>query len=337
MLRGSKEALMKKRTLGRNGLEVSAIGLGCMGMSEFYGPGDDQESIAVLHRALELGVTLFDTADMYGPFKNEELLGRAIAGKRDHVVLATKFGIVRGDNPANRSIDGTPAYVRKACEGSLRRLGVDHIDLYYQHRVDPSTPIEETVGAMAALVKEGKVRFLGLSEAAPETLQRACKVHPISALQTEYSLWTRDPEDGVLAACRELGVGFVAYSPLGRGFLTGQIRRLEDLAENDFRRFSPRFQGENFQKNLELVAKVQTMAHDKGCTPSQLALAWVMAQGDDVVPIPGTKRRKYLEENVGALGVTLTADDLSAIDAIAPKGVAAGLRYPAAAMSSINR
>jgi len=328
---------MEMRTLGQ-GLRVSALGLGCMGMSEFYGAADEAESVATLHRALDLGVVFLDTADMYGPFTNEELVGRAIRGRRDQVVLATKFGIVRdGTNRTIRGINGKPDYVRQACDASLRRLGVDTIDLYYQHRVDPQTPIEETVGAMAELVRAGKVRHLGLSEAGTDTLRRAHRVHPISALQSEYSLWTRDPEDGVLAACRELGIGFVAYSPLGRGFLTGQIRRFEDLAADDYRRMSPRFQGGNFQKNLDLVARVQELAKTKGCTASQLALAWVLAQGKDVVPIPGTKRRKYLEENAGALAVTLTPDDLRRLDEAAPAGAAAGLRYPEAMMSFVNR
>jgi aryl-alcohol dehydrogenase-like predicted oxidoreductase len=329
---------MKTRRLGKNGPTVSALGLGCMGMSEFYGPGDEQESLATLERALELGIDFFDTADMYGPHTNEELLGRFLRGKRDRVVLATKFGVVRDrENPAIRGISGRPEYVRSACEGSLRRLGVDTIDLYYQHRVDPETPIEETVGAMARLVDEGKVRYLGLSEAAPETLRRASAVHPITALQTEYSLWSRDPEDGILDACRELGVGFVAYSPLGRGFLTGQIKRYEDLAPDDFRRHSPRFQGENFQRNLDLVRHIEEIAAGKGCTPAQLALAWVLAQGEDIVPIPGTKRRKYLEENAGAVDVTLTPEDLRRIDEAAPKGAAAGTRYPEASMAAVNR
>jgi aryl-alcohol dehydrogenase-like predicted oxidoreductase len=327
---------MKTRQLGRSGLAVSAMGLGCMGMSEFYGQGDEAESIATIHRALDLGVRFLDTADMYGPFTNEVLVGKAIRGRRDEVVLATKFGIVRSADPAVRSISGKPDYVQSACEASLKRLGVDTIDLYYQHRVDPATPIEDTVGAMKRLVEQGKVRHLGLSEAAPDTLRRACKVHPITALQTEYSLWSRDPEDGVLAACRELGIGFVAYSPLGRGFLTGQIQRFEDLAADDFRRHSPRFQGENFQRNLDLVKHIEAIAKEKGCTPAQLALAWVLAQGDDIVPIPGTKRRKYLEENAGALDVHLTADDLRRIDEVAPKGAAAGERYPAAAMATLN-
>ena len=309
-----------------------------MGMSEFYGAGDETESIATIHRALELGIDFLDTADVYGPHKNEELVGRAIRGRRARVVLATKFGIVRDPaNPMARGISGKPDYVRTSCEGSLRRLGVDHIDLYYQHRVDPTVPIEETVGAMARLVEQGKVRFLGLSEAGATTLRRAAKVHPIAALQSEYSLWSRDPEDGVLAACRELGIGLVAYSPLGRGFLTGQIRRFEDLAPDDYRRHSPRFQGENFAKNLELVRRVQAIAREKGCTPGQLALAWVLAQGRDVVPIPGTKRRTYLEENAAASAVKLGPADLARLDEASPRGVAAGERYPASMMASVNR
>jgi len=327
---------MKTRKLGTAGLEVGAIGLGCMGMSEFYGTADDTESIATIHRALELGVTLLDTADMYGPHINEQLVGRAIKDRRDRCVLATKFGIVRGPDGA-RSINGRPEYVKAACEASLARLGVDVIDLYYQHRVDPATPIEDTVGAMADLVRAGKIRYLGLSEAGPETLARAAKVHPITAVQTEYSLWTRDPEDGVLVACRALGIGFVAYSPLGRGFLTGQIKKFEDLAADDYRRFSPRFQGDNFAKNTALVEHLTAVAHAKAVTPGQLALAWVLAQGDDIVPIPGTKRRRYLEENVAAEAITLSAAELAAIEAIAPKGAAAGLRYPAAMMGSVAR
>jgi aryl-alcohol dehydrogenase-like predicted oxidoreductase len=328
---------MIQRRLGTQGLETSALGLGCMGMSEFYGPTDEQESMATIHRAIDLGVTLLDTADMYGPFINEELVGRAVRGKRDQVLLATKFGNVRdAKDPTKRSINGRPEYVRSACEASLKRLGVETIDLYYQHRVDASTPIEDTVGAMAMLVVEGKVRFIGLSEAAPETIRRAHAVHPITAVQTEYSLWTRDPEDGVLEACRRLGIGFVAYSPLGRGFLTGQIKKLEDLAADDFRRMSPRFQGANFQKNLDLVAKVEGLAREKGCTPAQLALAWVLAQGADIVPIPGTKHRRRLEENVGALEVSLSDADLRRIAEVAPRGVAAGERYPEAAMRSVN-
>jgi aryl-alcohol dehydrogenase-like predicted oxidoreductase len=329
---------MKTKQLGRSGLTVSALGLGCMGMSEFYGPRDEAESLATLRHALDRGCTFLDTADMYGPFVNEELIGRAIAGRRAEVVLATKFGIVRDPSDMMvRGISGRPDYVREACEGSLRRLGVEVIDLYYQHRVDPETPIEDTVGAMARLVAEGKVRFLGLSEAGPETLRRACAVHPIAALQSEYSLWSRDPEDGILSACRALGVGFVAYSPLGRGFLTGQLTRFEDLAADDYRRFSPRFQGDNFTRNLALVERIRSLAADKGCTASQLALAWVLAQGDDIVPIPGTKRRAYLDENLAALDVTLSAADRAEIDRIAPLGAAAGTRYPEAMMAFVNR
>ena len=328
---------MKTRQLGRSGLTVSALGLGCMGMSDFYGSQNDAESTRTLHRALALGVTFFDTADMYGPHKNEELLGRAFKGKREHVVLATKFGIERDLNdPAKRGINGRPEYVQAACEASLKRLGTDHIDLYYQHRVDPNTPIEDTVGAMSRLVEAGKVRYLGLSEAAPATLRRAVAVHPIAALQTEYSLWSREPEDEIMPVLRELGVGFVPYSPLGRGFLTGQITRFEDLDADDYRRHTPRFQGENFQKNLDVVARINDLARQKHCTASQLALAWVLAQGEDIVPIPGTKRVAYLEENLGALEVELSVAELAQLNEIAPKGAAAGSRYPEAALAAVN-
>lgn len=328
---------MQKRKLGGAELEVSAEGLGCMGMSEFYAGRDEGESVATIHRALELGVNFLDTADMYGPFTNEELVGRAIRGRREEVVLATKFGNMRGAAGEFLGVNGRPEYVRAACEASLRRLGVETIDLYYQHRVDPNTPIEETVGEMSRLVEEGKVRHLGLSEAASETIRRAHAVHPITALQTEYSLWSREPEDGLLDVCRELGIGFVPYSPLGRGFLTGQIKSFDDLAPDDYRRHAPRFQGENFQKNLEMVRRIEEMAAEKNCSPAQLALAWVLAQGADIVPIPGTKRRKYLEENVAALDVEITAEELRRIDEIAPKGVAAGTRYPEAGMAAVNR
>ncbi|QDE80338.1 aldo/keto reductase [Myxococcus xanthus] len=329
---------METRKLGRQGPTVSALGLGCMGMSDFYAGRDDAESEATLLHALERGITFFDTADMYGSGANETLVGRVLKPHRANIVLATKFGIVRDPtDPQKRGINGRPEYVKQACEASLRRLGVDVIDLYYLHRLDAQTPIEDTVGAMAELVREGKVRFLGLSEVDADTLRRATKVHPITALQSEYSLWSREPEDGVLQACRELGVGFVPYSPLGRGFLTGQIKRFEDLAQDDYRRFSPRFQGENFTRNLELVGHIERLAKEKGCSPAQLALAWVLAQGKDLVPIPGTKRRKYLDENLGALEVTLTEQDVSAINAVAPPGVAAGGRYPPSMQSALPK
>jgi aryl-alcohol dehydrogenase-like predicted oxidoreductase len=327
---------MRSRKLGP--LQVSALGLGCMGMSDFYGPRDEAESIATLHRAIELGVSLLDTADMYGPYTNEELVGRAIVGRRDRVVLATKCGIVRDpSDPTRRGLDGSPAYIRASCEGSLRRLGVDVIDLYQLHRVDPRTPIEESVGAMADLVKAGKVRAIGLSEASAGTLRRAHSIHPLASVQTEYSLWSRDPEDEIFSACRELGVGFLAYSPLGRGFLTGQIKRFEDLAEDDFRRTSPRFQGDNFQKNLDLVARLEAISAEKGVKASQLALSWVLSRGDFLVPIPGTKRRKYLEENVAAEAIELTGSDIERIEAAFPRGAAAGQRYGEIGMRSVER
>jgi aryl-alcohol dehydrogenase-like predicted oxidoreductase len=325
---------MEKRTLGQD-LEVSALGLGCMGMSEFYGRADESNAIETIQRALSLGITFFDTADMYGPFTNEQLVGRALAGHRDEVTIATKFGNVRGANGERQGIRGDAAYVREACDASLERLGVDHIDLYYQHRVDTQTPIEETVGAMKELVEAGKIRHIGLSEASAETIRRAHAVHPVTALQSEWSLWTRDPEDEVLPTVRELGIGFVAYSPLGRGFLSGRIRSTEDLAEDDFRKFHPRFQGENFQRNLDLVAQVDELAAEKGVTPGRLALAWVLARGDDVVPIPGTTRAAHLEENVGALDVELTQDDLDRLERAFPAGATAGDRY--ADMSAVNR
>ena len=329
---------MKRRLLGYEGPSVSAIGLGCMGMSQSYGAGDETESIATIHRALELGINLLDTADVYGPHTNEELVGRAIAGRRDQVFLATKFGLSADkSNPGEVAVNGRPDYVRQAIDASLGRLKVDHVDLYYLHRVDPDTPIEDTVGAMAEQVRAGKVRFLGLSEVSPETLERACKVHPITAVQSEYSLWTRDPEGGILDACRRLGVGFVPFSPLGRGFLSGELKSPADFGEDDFRRFNPRFQGENFARNLELVEKVKALAERRGCTASQMALAWVLAQGSDIVPIPDTKRRKYLEENAGAVDIDLTAEELEAIQAIFPPGAAAGPRYGEAMMKAVNR
>lgn len=327
---------MKTRKLGNQGLVVSELGLGCMGMSDFYGARDDQESIETIHRALDLGVTMLDTADMYGPFTNERLVGRAIRDRRDRVIIATKFANVRSEDGKFLGVSGKPEYVHQACDASLQRLGVDVIDLYYQHRVDPTVAIEETIGAMAELVQQGKVRYLGMSEAAPATIRRAHAVHPITALQTEYSLWSRDPEDEILTTTRELGIGFVPYSPLGRGFLSGTISSPDDFAPDDFRRISPRFQGENFQKNLQVVEQVKAIAAQKKVTPSQLALAWLLAQGDDIVPIPGTRRQKNLEENIAATEITLTNDELQQIEAVAPKGFASGDRYPESAMSAIN-
>ena len=328
---------METRQLGKSGLKVSALGLGCMGMSEFYGPGDEAEAMATIHRALDLGLNFLDTADIYGLGANETLVGKAIRDRRSQVVLATKFGNVRDSAGNFLGVDGRPEYVRSACDASLKRLGVDVIDLYYQHRVDPQVPIEDTVGAMRDLVVAGKVRFLGLSEAAPQTLRRAVKVHPIAALQTEYSLWTRDVESEILPVCRELGIGFVAYSPLGRGFLTGKIRKIEDLSDADWRRNSPRFQAANLKHNLDLVGCIERTAKAKRCTPAQLALAWVLAQGEDIVPIPGTKRRLYLEENIGAVRVHLTPGNLKSLNESARPGVVAGERYPAQAMQAVNR
>ena len=327
---------MERRTLGTAGLSVSALSLGCMGMSEFYGPTDEQESLATIDRALELGITMLDTADVYGPRTNEVLVGKAVKGRRDSVVIATKFGIVRTEDPNYRAVNGRPDYIKASCDGSLKRLGVDTIDLYYQHRVDPDTPIEETVGAMSELVAAGKIRYIGLSEASPATIRRAHAVHPITALQTEYSLFTRDPESGLLATCRELGIGFVAYSPLGRGFLGGRIRSTDDLAHDDFRRNTPRFQGEHLQRNLALVERIEAIAAQKGCTAAQLGLAWVLAQGADIVPIVGTKRRVYLEQNVAAVSLELTGEDLRILDEAAPAGAVSGDRYPTRVMHLIQ-
>src|SRR3954467_326364 len=329
--------MFAKRQLGRNGPEVSAIGLGCMGMSEFYGSGNDEQSIATIHHALDQGVTFLDTADMYGPFKNEELVGRAMRGRRDQVFLATKFANVRGPNGEFLGVRGDPEYVRSACEASLKRLGVETIDLYYQHRVDPNVPIEDTVGEMSRLQQEGKVRYLGLSEAAPRTIRAAYATSPITAVQTELSLWSRDAEDEVIPTVRDLGIGYVAYSPLGRGFLSGRFKSPADFPEDDFRKNHPRFQGDNFEKNIHLVEEVEAMAKEKGCTTTQLALAWVLAQGEDIVPIPGTKHVKYLDENIGALKVKLTAEDLKRLDEILPPGAAAGPRYPERSMAAVNR
>ncbi len=337
MMSPSNQEDRRRRSLGKSPWAVSALGLGCMGMSEFYGPSHEAESLNTLHRALDLGIFFWDTADMYGVGRNEELIGKALRGRRDAVVLATKFGNQRNPDGSYVGINGRPEYVRQACDASLRRLGIDTIDLYYQHRVDPTVPIEETVGAMSRLVEEGKVRFLGLSEAAPRTLRRAHAVHPIAALQTEYSLWSRDPEDEILPACRELGIGFVAYSPLGRGFLTGQIQSVDDLPEGDWRRTNPRFQGENFHKNLDLVRRVGEIAREKRCHPSQLALAWLLAQGEDIIPIPGTRHQRYLEENWAALEVELTPADLERIDEVAPRGAAAGTRYAEGGMRTLNQ
>lgn len=329
---------MRTKALGSQGLQASELGLGCMGMSEFYGETNDNESIKTLHKAYDLGITFFDTADMYGPYKNEILLAKGLKSFRKNITLATKFGIIRDPaNPQVRGVNGKADYVKQSCENSLKRLETDYVDLYYIHRRDPSTPIEETIGAMAELIKEGKIRAIGLSEVNAETLRKAHAVHPVTALQSEYSLWTREPEDGILQTCKELGIAFVAYSPLGRGFLTGQIKKFEDFEENDYRRFSPRFQGDNFKKNLDLVKKIETMAKQKNCTASQLALAWVMAKDENIFPIPGTKRIKYLEENIGALNVHLSTDDLKEINEIAPKNAAAGLRYPEAMMKSVNQ
>lgn len=327
---------MEQRKLGKQGLTVSALGLGCMGMSEFYGPADEQESIATIHHAMDSGITFFDTSDMYGPHKNEELLARALKGRRSSIVLATKFGIVRIKDPAVRSVNGRPEYVKQSCDGSLSRLGTDYVDLYYQHRVDPNVPIEETIGAMSDLVKEGKVRYLGMSEAGPSTIRRAHRVHPISALQSEYSLWTRDPEEEILQTIRELGIGFVAYSPLGRGFLTGRFKTFEDLPANDFRRHSPRFQGENFTKNLELVHHVESLARIRGVTAGQVALAWVLAQGKDIAPIPGTTRRNHLDENVAATKIVFTKQELDDINRLIPKAAASGQRYVESGMKMVN-